>query len=58
MRIKDLASPAFSVAKKRIDAGVIDGEKRPNPDSSDFYDVHDSGLGEEKSIESEESKKS
>ena len=46
MRIKDLASPAFSVAKKRIDAGAIDGKKRLNYDSSDFYDGHDSGLGE------------
>jgi len=45
MCFKDLASPAFSVAKKRIDAGVIDGEKRLNYDSSDFYDGHDSGLG-------------
>jgi hypothetical protein len=46
MRFKDLASPAFSVAEERINAGAIDGKKRLNYDSSDFYDGHDSGLGE------------
>jgi hypothetical protein len=45
MCFKDLASPAFSVAEERINAGVIDGKKRLNHDSSDFSDGHDSGLG-------------
>jgi hypothetical protein len=45
MRFKDLASPEFPIAEKRIDAGVTYGKKHLNHDSSDFSDGHDSGLG-------------
>ena len=44
--------------QKGGDAGVVVGKKRLNYDSSDFYDDHDSFVGEEKSIKSNESRKS